>query len=167
MSATSLDCRALRPSACGAALLLPLRVLPLCPRDLGLGWLRAVRRAHGHRAVTHRAVVDAPLGRDCLRSDALAARAVTRDARSGRSVELLGMQIVPGPNLFVYLVENEDPLFPEDVTARFLSLSKLKSQTGDQFYAVPADVDLAAWGSVVVWCDTFKTAFAIATIERT
>jgi hypothetical protein len=75
------------------------------------------------------------------------------------------MQIVPGPNLFVYLVENEDPLFPEDVSAKFLSLGKLKSLTGDQSYDIPADVELAAWGSVVVWCNTFKTAFAVASIE--
>jgi hypothetical protein len=75
------------------------------------------------------------------------------------------MQIVPGPNLFVYLVENEDPLFPEDVSAKFLSVGKLKSLTGDQSYDIPTDVELAAWGSVVVWCNTFKTAFAVASIE--
>jgi len=91
---------------------------------------------------------------------------ISRADSGERRVELLDMQIVPGPNLFVYLVENDDPLFPEDVTAKFLSLGKLKNLTGDQSYAVPADVDLAAWGSVVVWCDTFETAFAVATIER-
>ncbi|MBT4907202.1 MAG: DM13 domain-containing protein [Rhodospirillaceae bacterium] len=90
---------------------------------------------------------------------------ISRDDNDPRRVELLGMQIVPGPNLFVYLVENEDPLFPEDVTAKFLSLGNLKSLTGDQSYDMPADVDLAEWGSVVVWCDTFKTAFAVASIE--
>lgn len=91
---------------------------------------------------------------------------ISRADSGARTVELLGMQIVPGPNLLVYLVENDDPLFPEDVSAKFLSLGKLKSLTGDQSYAIPADVDLAAWGSVVVWCDSFETAFAVATIER-
>ncbi|MBT3401586.1 MAG: DM13 domain-containing protein [Rhodospirillaceae bacterium] len=91
---------------------------------------------------------------------------ISRADSGARSVELLGMQIVPGPNLFVYLVENEDPLFPEDVEVKFLSLGKLKSLTGDQSYAIPVDVDLAAWGSVVVWCDTFKTAFAVGTIAH-
>jgi hypothetical protein len=81
-------------------------------------------------------------------------------------VDMRGMQIVPGPNLFVYLVAEPDPLFPEDVTAKFRSLGKLKGLTGDQSYVVPAGVDIAEWGSVVVWCDTFKTAFAIATIRR-
>tara|TARA_R110002110_G_scaffold260260_3_gene476011 strand:+ start:34218 stop:34643 length:426 start_codon:yes stop_codon:yes gene_type:complete len=91
---------------------------------------------------------------------------ISRADSGARSLELLGMQIVPGPNLFVYLVENDDPLFPEDVSDKFLSLGKLKSLTGDQTYAIPADVNLAAWGSVVVWCDSFKTAFAVATIQR-
>lgn len=84
----------------------------------------------------------------------------------GPRVEMRNMEIVPGPNLLVYLVAEPDPLFPEDVEAKFLSLGKLKSLTGDQDYGVPADADLGAWGSVVVWCDTFKTAFAVATIER-
>lgn len=90
---------------------------------------------------------------------------ISRTDDGTRRVELLGMQIVPGTNLFVYLVENEDPLFPEDVSAKFLSLGKLVSLTGDQSYDIPADVELAAWGSVVVWCDTFKTTFAVARIE--
>ena len=91
---------------------------------------------------------------------------ISRNDDGTHRVDLLDMQIVPGPNLFVYLVKEEDPLFPEDVTANFLSLGKLMSLTGDQSYPVPSDTDLAAWGSVVVWCDTFKTAFAVATIER-
>ncbi len=91
---------------------------------------------------------------------------ITRTAHGSRTVELLDMEIVPGPNLLVYLVEEPDPLFPEDVTAKFKSLGKLKSLTGDQDYPVPEDIKLDDWGSVVVWCDTFKTAFAVATIER-
>ncbi|MBS28812.1 MAG: hypothetical protein CL566_07820 [Alphaproteobacteria bacterium] len=55
--------------------------------------------------------------------------------------------------------------FPEDVLARFHSLGKLKSLTRDQEYGIPRGIDLDDWGSVVVWCDTFKTAFAVGTIE--
>lgn len=76
------------------------------------------------------------------------------------------MQITPGPNLFVYLVAEPDPLFPEDVQAKFHSLGKLKSLTGDQDYGISKDIELDDWGSVVVWCDTFKTAFAVGTMER-
>lgn len=91
---------------------------------------------------------------------------ITRSPDGTRRIEMQDMQIVPGPNLFVYLVAEPDPLFPEDVTAAFRSLGDLKSLTGDQSYTIPDDVDLADWGSVVVWCDTFKTAFAVATIEQ-
>ncbi|MGB0625894.1 MAG: DM13 domain-containing protein [Alphaproteobacteria bacterium] len=83
-----------------------------------------------------------------------------------RLVEMRNMEIVPGPNLLVDLVAESDPLFPEDVTAKFVSLGKLKSLAGDHDYAIPEDVNLDDWGSVVVWCDTFKTAFTVATIER-
>lgn len=91
---------------------------------------------------------------------------ITQAADGTRTVELLDMKIVPGPNLFVYLVEEPDPLFPEDVTAKFRSLGKLKGLTGDQECAMPADVALTDWGSVVVWCDTVRTAFAVATINK-
>lgn len=81
------------------------------------------------------------------------------------AVRLENLDVVPGPNLFVYLVAHEDPLFPEDVIDGFRNLGKLKSRFGDQNYAVPDGVDPAAYGSVVVWCDTFKTAFAVGALE--
>ncbi len=79
-------------------------------------------------------------------------------------VRLENLEVVPGPTLFVYLVAHEDPLFPEDVTDGFRDLGPLKSRFGDQNYVVPDDVDLAAYGSVVVWCKTFKTQFAVASL---
>lgn len=83
----------------------------------------------------------------------------------GHVVRLENLEVVPGPTLFVYLVAHEDPLFPEDVTAGFRNLGELKSRFGEQNYPVPDDVDLAAYGSVVVWCDTFKVQFAVAALE--
>lgn len=81
-------------------------------------------------------------------------------------VRLENLEVVPGPNLLVYLVAHEDPLFPEDVTAGFRSLGRLKSRFGDQNYAVPDGVDLADYGSVVVWCDTFQVQFAVAALDN-
>ena len=81
------------------------------------------------------------------------------------TIRLEAMQIVPGPNLFVYLVKEPDPLFPEDVTAGFTSLGKLKSRSGDQNYELPQNLSIDDWSSVVVWCDTFRVQFAVATIE--
>jgi hypothetical protein len=80
-------------------------------------------------------------------------------------VRLENLEVVPGPNLLVYLVAHEDPLFPEDVTAGFRNLGTLKSRFGEQNYPVPEGVDLTAYGSVVVWCDTFKVQFAVAALE--
>ena len=80
-------------------------------------------------------------------------------------VRLENLEVVPGPTLFVYLVAHEDPLFPEDVTAGFRNLGVLKSRFGEQNYAVPENLDLAAYGSVVVWCDTFQVQFAVAALE--
>ena len=80
-------------------------------------------------------------------------------------VRLETLDVVPGPDLYVYLVAHEDPLFPEDVTSGFHSLGPLKSRFGDQNYAVPQNVDVAAYGSIVVWCAAFKVSFAIAALQ--
>ncbi len=81
-------------------------------------------------------------------------------------VRLENLEVVPGPNLLVYLVTHEDPLFPEDVIAGFRSLGRLKSRFGDQNYAVPEGVDLTHYGSVVVWCETFQVQFAVAALDN-
>lgn len=91
---------------------------------------------------------------------------IVRADGDARRIELRNMQVVEGLNLFVYLVVEPDPLFPEDVTAEFFSLGRLKSLTVDHDYPIPSEVRLEDWGSVVVWCDTFMTASAVATIER-
>ena len=81
-------------------------------------------------------------------------------------VRLENLDVVRGPTLFVYLVAHEDPLFPEDVTAGFRNLGVLKSRFGEQNYAVPENVDLADYNSVVVWCETFKVQFAVAALSN-
>jgi len=88
------------------------------------------------------------------------------EAADGQTIARLeNLKVVPGPNLLVYLVREPDPLFPEDVTAGFVSLGALKGLAGDQNYPVPKHVAIEDWGSLVVWCDTFKVAFAVATID--
>lgn len=85
-------------------------------------------------------------------------------AGGGHVVRLENLEVVRGPNLFVYLVTHEDPLFPEDVTDGFQNLGLLKSRFGEQNYPVPQNADPAAYGSVVVWCDSFKTQFAVGAL---
>lgn len=80
-------------------------------------------------------------------------------------LRLESIAIGSGPDLFVYLAADPDPLFPEDVLAGYLSLGRLKGRFGDQNYAIPDGADLGEWGSVVVWCEEFSVAFAIAPLK--
>ena len=87
-------------------------------------------------------------------------------AADGQTIlRLENLKVKPGPDLYVYLAKDPDPLFPEDVTAAFVSLGDLKGQTGNQNYVVPKDIDLSDWRSVAVWCEAYKVLFAVATID--
>src|SRR5690606_28222149 len=71
-----------------------------------------------------------------------------------------------GPDLYLYLSTNaadgDEGAFDDD----FLSLGGLKGNLGDQNYEVPADVDVARFRSVVIWCDRFDSAFGAADLVR-
>jgi hypothetical protein len=49
---------------------------------------------------------------------------------------------------------------------KYVSLGKLKGNKGSQNYAVPKDVDLAAYSSVSIWCDRFDVSFGAAELAR-
>ena len=84
----------------------------------------------------------------------------------GRVVRLEGLDTSNGPDLFVYLsttgAKGEESTFDDD----FVSLGRLKGNKGDQNYAVPANVDLSRFTSVVIWCDRFNSAFGAADLVR-
>lgn len=62
----------------------------------------------------------------------------------------------PGPKFHVYLVP-EKIVTPDTDVARsmFIDLGRLKAFKGSQGYPVPAGVNLADYGSVVIWCEQF------------
>lgn len=64
-----------------------------------------------------------------------------------------------GPDLFVYLSPNK----PGEPLGAFASLGKLKSNTGDQSYILPAN--LKDYKSVVVWCRAFSVTFTAAELQ--
>lgn len=65
-------------------------------------------------------------------------------------------QVGPGPKFHVYLVPEKDVTPDTDVArSMFIDLGRLKAFRGSQNYPVPAGVDLAAYGSVVIWCEQF------------
>ncbi|MEM8619152.1 MAG: DM13 domain-containing protein [Actinomycetota bacterium] len=67
-----------------------------------------------------------------------------------------------GPDLNVYLVNSEanadEGTFDDD----FIDLGDLQGNIGNQNYEIPAEVDLAVYDTVVVWCVRFGSAFTAA-----
>ncbi|WP_448223227.1 DM13 domain-containing protein [Gordonia iterans] len=47
-----------------------------------------------------------------------------------------------------------------------VDLGDLKGNRGNQVYPIPADVDLARYGSVVLWCVRFSVSFGAAELHR-
>jgi hypothetical protein len=82
-----------------------------------------------------------------------------------RIVRLEELDTSNGPDLFVYLTANptdgEEGAFDDD----YVDLGRLKGNQGNQTYDVPADLDLAHHGTVVIWCDRFDSAFGAADLQ--
>jgi hypothetical protein len=62
-----------------------------------------------------------------------------------------------GPDLRVYLIagevnENGDP-------GDFVDLGGLRGNRGDQQHEIPAEVELARYTSVSIWCRAFSVSF--------
>jgi hypothetical protein len=73
-----------------------------------------------------------------------------------------------GPDVHVYLVAAPDAQDNDTVkNAGFIDLGSIKGNIGDQNYDLPADVDLAKYRAVTVWCKRFGVNFATAPIEST
>jgi hypothetical protein len=73
-------------------------------------------------------------------------------------------EVTNGPQLHVILGVDENP-FNHDTLGDYLDLGPLKGNIGDQNYVIPADTDLDAYGSVVIYCVPFRAIFAIAPIR--
>jgi hypothetical protein len=65
-------------------------------------------------------------------------------------------EVGPGPKYHVYLVPEKE-VVPSTNVARtmFVDLGRLKAFKGSQNYEIPAGVEIAKYGSVVVWCEQF------------
>jgi len=65
-------------------------------------------------------------------------------------------EVGPGPKFHVYLVPHDNVTESADVEGTmYIDLGRLKAFKGSQNYSVPAGVDLAQFGSVVIWCEKF------------
>ncbi|MDX1933194.1 MAG: DM13 domain-containing protein [Capsulimonadales bacterium] len=70
-----------------------------------------------------------------------------------------------GPDVRVYLVAGADGKDNKTINAgNYLDLGTIKGNIGDQNYELPADVDLARYRSVSIWCKRFAVNFGAANL---
>ncbi|MFG3343956.1 DM13 domain-containing protein [Streptomyces sp. NPDC048018] len=96
---------------------------------------------------------------------------VVRLADGSHVLRIEGLDTSNGPDLRVWL---SDAAVEEGIggwrvfdEGRYLNLSRLKGNKGDQNYPLPAGVDWAAYPSVSIWCDRFDVSFGAAALDRT
>jgi hypothetical protein len=82
----------------------------------------------------------------------------------GYFLRLENFEVTNGPQLHVILGVDDNP-YNHDTLGDYLDLGPLKGNIGDQNYVIPADTDLSAYGSVVIYCVPFRAIFAIAPIK--
>ncbi len=84
-----------------------------------------------------------------------------------RVLRLTEFKTSNGPDVQLYLVASDDAKDNDTVKkVGFVTLGALKGNEGDQNYGVPADVDLAKYRAVTVWCRRFGVNFATAPLTR-
>jgi hypothetical protein len=65
-------------------------------------------------------------------------------------------EVGPGPKFHVYLVPEKEVVPSTNVgRTMFVDLGRLKAFKGSQNYEIPAGIDIAKYGSVVIWCEQF------------
>jgi Electron transfer DM13 len=76
-------------------------------------------------------------------------------------------EVGPGPKFHVYLVPDKN-VTPATEVARtmFVDLGRLRAFKGSQNYPVPAGVNLAGFGSVVIWCEQFGVLISPAALRH-
>jgi Electron transfer DM13 len=88
---------------------------------------------------------------------------IFRVADGKRTLRLTNFATSNGPDVHVYLVAAADAKDSETVkSAGFIELGSLKGNIGDQNYDVPANVDLAKYRAVTIWCARFNVNFGTA-----
>jgi len=81
-----------------------------------------------------------------------------------RYVRFEGFETSNGPALKVYLSAAPASGPGDSFDDRFVDLGDLKGNVGSQNYAIPHDVSLDGYRSVVVWCKRFSVPFAAAAL---
>jgi ABC-type antimicrobial peptide transport system permease subunit len=75
-------------------------------------------------------------------------------------------EVGPGPAYHVYLVPRASVRASADVVdTMYVDLGPLRAFAGSQRYPIPAGVDLAAYPSVVIWCERFSVLISPADLK--
>lgn len=87
-------------------------------------------------------------------------------ADGSRVLRIENLDTSNGPDLKVWLtdapvIDGRDGWGVFD-DGNWVDLGGLKGNQGSQNYEIPADVDLAAFSSVSIWCDRFNVSFGAA-----
>lgn len=76
-------------------------------------------------------------------------------------------KVTNGPDLYVYLSGHPAPRSGSQVhEGRALEIARLKGNIGNQNYALPPNVDLSKFKSVVIYCKQFSVVFSTAELSR-
>jgi len=77
-------------------------------------------------------------------------------------------EVGPGPKFHVYLVPEKEVVPSTNVErTMYVDLGRLKAFKGSQNYEIPAGVDIAKFGSVVIWCEQFGVLISPAQLSPT
>ncbi|MFI5831400.1 DM13 domain-containing protein [Streptomyces sp. NPDC051578] len=86
-----------------------------------------------------------------------------------RTLRLEHLETSNGPDLRVWLtdapVKQGTAGWGVFDDGKYVSLGKLKGNKGDQNYEIPAEVNLADYTSVTIWCDRFNVSFGAAALQ--
>lgn len=84
----------------------------------------------------------------------------------GYAVVLKDFATAPGPDLKVVLVEAANAITTDAVKqSKWVSLGPLTAASGDQTYAIPANIDPANYHTVAIWCETYAVLFTAAPLN--
>ena len=91
-------------------------------------------------------------------------KAIIYEAPDGSHLlRLEDLNVTNGPRLHVLLAVHEDPMRVSDIKDNgYHDLGRLKGNIGNQNYPVPADVDVNAQMSVIIYCKPFSVIFSVA-----
>ena len=79
-----------------------------------------------------------------------------------------GFRVTNGPDLYVYLSGHRAPRDSRQLhEGAAFEVGQLKGNVGNQNYELPADLDLAPFKSVVIYCRRFSVVFSTAELAAT